>query len=160
MVQKPKQTQRLAVTGRARRSKTLQDHKPGGDPRGMRDASAAARGDDYEFPIEVDQTASGRRKVRLRTTMTVDPILGLVPEPAAATFVPSKYEETFGDNAASTFTITHSLGTQDLTGVTIYEVSSGDVYVPDVSFTDANTVDLDFGATVPTNNQYRIVISA
>lgn len=81
MVQKPKQTQRLPVTGRARRSKTLQTHKPGGDPRDMRDASAAARGDDYEFPIEVDQTSTGRRKVRLKTTLPIDPELGLTLDP-------------------------------------------------------------------------------
>lgn len=70
------------------------------------------------------------------------------------------YTETFGDNSNTTFTITHSLGTQDITSVLIYEVSSGDLYVPDITLTDANNIALDFGSTTPTSNQFRIVVSS
>ena len=71
MVQKPNQTQHLGVTGRARRSPMLQQHKSGGDHRAGRDAGAAKRGDDYELPLVVAQVGD-RRKVTLKTTGSVN----------------------------------------------------------------------------------------
>lgn len=54
--------------------------------------------------------------------------------------------------------VTHSLGTKDVS-VEVYEVSSGESVVVDVTRTDTNNVTLTF-ATAPTASQYRYVIVA
>lgn len=66
-----------------------------------------------------------------------------------------------GDGVASTFTVNHTLNTQDLI-VQIKDTSDG---YKDISPASVNckspttsTITLDFGAEVPTTNQYRIVI--
>lgn len=66
-----------------------------------------------------------------------------------------KYAADLGDGAATSFTKTHSLGTQDLT-VLVYQKSDGSV--PECGLTvTSTTVVVDFGATVPTSAQFRLV---
>jgi hypothetical protein len=68
-----------------------------------------------------------------------------------------KYVATIGDGTATNFTITHNLGTQDVT-VTIRENASPyNVVFADVQITDANNIKVLF-ATAPSSNQYRVVI--
>lgn len=67
-----------------------------------------------------------------------------------------KFSQSFGNGAASTFTITHSLGTLDVT-VAIYEVSSGAEVECDIVRTSTSVVTLNV-VSVPTNNQYRCVV--
>jgi hypothetical protein len=68
-----------------------------------------------------------------------------------------KYAANVGDGAASTFAITHSLGTKDVV-VTVFRVASPfDVVMCDVVITDTNNVGLTF-ATIPTTGQYRVVV--
>lgn len=59
-------------------------------------------------------------------------------------------------SGSTTATITHNLGTLDL-GVSVYEISSGNLVMPDIQVTTTNTVTLTF-ATAPTTGQYRAVV--
>ena len=68
----------------------------------------------------------------------------------------TRYATTFGDGAAVDYTITHSLGTQDV-HVSVYEVSSTIMVIPDMEVTGSNTVTLRF-AVAPTTNQYRVIV--
>lgn len=68
-----------------------------------------------------------------------------------------KYATAFGDGAATSYVITHSLGTQDVT-VAVY-TNSGvyDEIECDVQHTSTNTITLLF-SVAPTSNQYRVVV--
>ena len=57
----------------------------------------------------------------------------------------------------ATATITHNLGTLDVT-VSVYEVSTGALVEPDVAVTSVNVVTLTFGVA-PTSGQYRAVVT-
>jgi hypothetical protein len=70
----------------------------------------------------------------------------------------SNYKQTIGDAAASTFTITHNLGTSDV-AVTVREVASGQIVYPVVSVTSTNTVSVDFGTFVPAAASHRVVVA-
>ena len=72
------------------------------------------------------------------------------------TVVARKYAQAFGDGAATSYVITHSLGTQDVT-VAVY-TNSGvfDEIICDVQHTSTNTITLLF-SVAPTTNQYRVV---
>jgi len=67
-----------------------------------------------------------------------------------------KHSETLASSATS-YSITHGLGTADLV-VAVYEVSTGEVVYADIVNTSTTTT-LSF-ATAPTANQYRVVILA
>ena len=68
-----------------------------------------------------------------------------------------KYSTDLGDAAATSYTVTHSLGTKDVT-VHIYENGSPYSQIEaDVEHTTNNTVTVKF-ATAPSSNQYRVVI--
>lgn len=67
-----------------------------------------------------------------------------------------KYSATFGDNSATTFTITHSLGTTQVI-IAIYVDSTGEEVECDIVQRNTNDVHLAF-AVAPTTNQYRIVV--
>jgi hypothetical protein len=70
--------------------------------------------------------------------------------------VPRKYAANFGDGVATTFNMTHGLGTQDLV-VTIKRVSDGEVVFADVVLPPAgSTIDITF-AVAPASNAYRVV---
>ena len=61
-----------------------------------------------------------------------------------------------GNGAATSYAITHSLGTRDVV-VNVYDNSSYDTVEVDVVRTDSNTVTVSF-ATAPSTNAYRVVI--
>lgn len=68
--------------------------------------------------------------------------------------VARKFSQSFGDGAATTFNLTHGLGTQDLV-VTIKRVSDGEIVFADVVLPPAgSTIDITF-AVAPTSNQFR-----
>lgn len=68
-----------------------------------------------------------------------------------------KYAVAFGDGAATSYTITHNLGTQDVT-VAVYSATTPWAEVEcDINFATTNTVTLIF-AVAPTANQYRVVV--
>jgi hypothetical protein len=70
-----------------------------------------------------------------------------------------RYAASFGDNSATSFTITHNLGTRDVIVQVYPNASPYDTWLCDVERTDANTVTLRF-TTAPTTNQFRVVILA
>ena len=70
----------------------------------------------------------------------------------------SRFTQSVGDGTASMFVVTHSKNTRDVM-VTVRETNPPyDVVYPDVNMTSANTVRVDFSPTIPSSNQYTIVI--
>ena len=67
-----------------------------------------------------------------------------------------KASANVGNGAATSYAITHSLGTRDVV-VNVYDNSSYDTVEVDVVRTDSNTVTVSF-ATAPSTNAYRVVI--
>lgn len=78
----------------------------------------------------------------------------------AALFGVEKFAADFGDGAAVTYTITHSLNTRDVQ-VTVYRASAPwDEVLVDIAHTDANNVTLSGFTTPPASNSLRVVIWA
>jgi len=73
--------------------------------------------------------------------------------------VVSKYAANVGDGSATSYTITHNLGTRDIQ-VTVYEATGtyAEVFC-DVQHSTTNTATLLF-SVAPTLNQYRVVVQA
>lgn len=70
----------------------------------------------------------------------------------------TRYATNIGDGTTTSYTVTHNLGTQDVT-VTIYRNSAPfDVVYADVQLSTTNTVTLIFG-TAPTTNQFRVLVT-
>ena len=73
--------------------------------------------------------------------------------------VVSKYSTNVGDGSATSYTITHNLGTRDVI-VSVYEASGSYAEVIcDVNHATTNTITLLF-SVAPTLNQYRVVVHA
>lgn len=68
-----------------------------------------------------------------------------------------KYAASIGDGSSTSYTVTHNLGTRDVT-VAVYDNSSpyAEVVV-DVAHTSTTAVTIAF-STAPTSNQYRVVV--
>lgn len=90
---------------------------------------------------------------------------GAITEAKLATVVANKINDTatasIGDGVATTFTVTHNLGTQDL----LVGISNASDDYKEVSASalgckkpTVNTITFDFGADAPKSNQYRVVI--
>ena len=68
-----------------------------------------------------------------------------------------KFSQTIGDGAATSYTVTHNLNTND-TQVTVYRVAANyDEVLVDVEHTSVNSVTIKF-ASAPSNNQFRVVV--
>ena len=73
--------------------------------------------------------------------------------------VVSKYAANVGDGSATSYTITHNLGTRDVI-VSVYEATGSYAEVIcDVNHATTNTITLLF-SVAPTSNQYRVVVHA
>jgi hypothetical protein len=69
----------------------------------------------------------------------------------------TRYATSVGDAVATSYTVTHSLGTRDVT-VQVREVASPyAVVIADIAATTTDTVTIDF-ATAPSENQYRVIV--
>jgi hypothetical protein len=75
---------------------------------------------------------------------------------SAPVWTKKKHAETLATSATS-YSITHGLGTADIS-VSVYQVSTGEVVYADVVNTSSTTT--VYFATAPTSNQYRVVILA
>jgi hypothetical protein len=117
------------------------------------------------------QTGSSGAEIKLATTsglnLTTDLAVGagngisVLTNTVAidSTVVVSKYATNVGDGSATSYTITHNLGTRDVI-VSVYEATGSYAEVIcDVNHATTNTITLLF-SVAPTNNQYRVVVHA
>lgn len=68
-----------------------------------------------------------------------------------------KYATDIGDTTTTAFTITHNLGTRDVTVSIVGAASTWDAIMTDWSATTTNTITVNF-ATAPSTNQYRVTV--
>nr|WP_309101688.1 hypothetical protein [Fredinandcohnia onubensis] len=68
-----------------------------------------------------------------------------------------KYAVNIGNGTATSFTVTHNLGSQDITVTLRENASPYNVVFTDIQITDANNIKLLF-AQAPSLNQYKVVI--
>ena len=67
-----------------------------------------------------------------------------------------KYATSIGDGSATSYTVTHNLASLDV-AVTVFNNSTGDEVITDVTHTTTNTLTIVF-ATAPASNAYRVVV--
>lgn len=67
-----------------------------------------------------------------------------------------KYSVNIGDGSATSYTVTHNLASRDV-HVTVYNNSSYDEVIADVTHTTTNTLTIVF-ASAPASNAYRVVV--
>jgi hypothetical protein len=67
-----------------------------------------------------------------------------------------KYSVSIGDGSATSYTVTHNLASRDV-HVTIYNSSTYDEVLTDVTHSTTNTLTIVF-ATAPASNAYRVVV--
>jgi len=117
------------------------------------------------------QTGSSGAEIKLATTsglnLTTDLAVGagngisVLTNTVAidSSVVVSKYASNVGDGSATSYTITHNLGTRDVI-VSVYEATGSYAEVIcDVNHATTNTITLLF-SVAPTLNQYRVVVHA
>lgn len=69
-----------------------------------------------------------------------------------------KFAASIGDGSTTALTVTHNLGTKDVT-VAIYDNATFDEILADINHATTNTLTITF-AVAPTTNQYRVVVHA
>jgi len=69
-----------------------------------------------------------------------------------------KYSALIGNGSATTFTVTHNLGSQDVTVTLRENVAPFNVVFADIQVTSVNAITVLF-ASAPTSNQYRVVVT-
>lgn len=69
----------------------------------------------------------------------------------------SVFKANIGDNTAVDFDVTHSLSTLDVK-VEVVRISDGQTVYPIVTRISTSAINVDFGVTVPTTNQYRVLV--
>lgn len=67
-----------------------------------------------------------------------------------------KFAVSIGDGTATSYTVTHNLASLDV-GVTIFNNSTGDEVITDVTHATTNTLTIVF-ASAPASNAYRVVV--
>jgi len=67
-----------------------------------------------------------------------------------------KFAVSIGDGSATSYTVTHNLGSLDV-GVTVFQNSNGEEVITDVTHATTNTLTIVF-ATAPASNAYRVVV--
>ena len=67
------------------------------------------------------------------------------------------YATSIGDGSATSYTVTHNLGSQDVI-VQLYDASSLDTVFADVVRTSTSVVTIDFSAA-PTANDIRVLVT-
>jgi hypothetical protein len=70
---------------------------------------------------------------------------------------PLKYNTLIGDGAATSYTVTHNLGTTNVTVVISRVASPYDIVMADVELTSTNSVTIKF-ASAPSSNQFKVVV--
>lgn len=78
--------------------------------------------------------------------------------PSNLTTYPQKFSASYGDAAATSFTITHNLNTRDITW-TVWDTSTNEARYPQVVAATVNTVTVSGYNSAPAANAFRIVIT-
>ncbi len=73
---------------------------------------------------------------------------------------PLRFAANVGDGSNDTFTITHNFGTRDVSVVVYKNGGNYDDVEVSVQRPSTNAISLSFAPTVPTSNQFRVVIQA
>jgi hypothetical protein len=68
------------------------------------------------------------------------------------------YVANIGDGAASSYVVTHNLNSLDV-HITVVRISDGQTVHPVIKRTGVNASSVDFGTTVPTSNQFRVLVN-
>ena len=69
------------------------------------------------------------------------------------------YSTDIGDGSSTSFTVTHSLGTKDVS-VSVYDKNTGEFVSVHVVATSTSVVTISNFLTVPTSNQYRVIVQS
>lgn len=107
---------------------------------------------------DASETVKGAVELATTTEATTgtDTVRAVTPAGLEAHYSSKSFSTDVGNGTATTFTINHLLGTQDVI-VQIFEKSTGATVFTDVERTDAENIDVIF-AVAPTSNQYRVLI--
>ena len=109
-----------------------------------------------------DASATVKGAVELATTAEVvtgtDTVRAVTAAGVEAHYDAKNFAGDVGNGSATSYAITHSLGTLDVI-VQVYEKSSGATVFTDVERTDTDTVTLIF-ATAPASNAYRVLVTS
>lgn len=71
---------------------------------------------------------------------------------------PKRYAVNIGDGTNTSYTVTHNLGTRDVTVAVYRNSGSYDEVMPDVNHTSTTALTVVF-SSAPTSNQYRVVVT-
>lgn len=77
--------------------------------------------------------------------------------PSGSDIVAREFTTTVGDAIHSTFTVAHPLASTDIR-IEVYSIATGQTVWPVVQRVGSNTVYVDFGATIPAINSYRVLL--
>lgn len=109
-----------------------------------------------------DASATVKGAVELATTAEVvtgtDTVRAVTAAGVEAHYDAKNFAGDVGNGSATSYAITHSLGTLDVI-VQVYEKSSGATVFTDVERTNTNTVTLIF-ASAPASNAYRVLVTS
>lgn len=99
---------------------------------------------------------------KAQTTSAVYPIKidknGHISEYGTAVTILKKYATTLtGDNSKTSFTVTHNLGSRDVT-VQVYDNSTYEEVMVDITRSSTNQVTIGFAQAVATGKTYRVVV--
>lgn len=117
---------------------------------------------DANANLYVHPTGDGNLHVPANSTTNAGKVLtasGTAGVYTWETFVSNTYSETFGNGVDTTITITHNLGTEDLSDVRVVEIATKERVYPTEMGVDINNLNLVF-SIAPTTDQYRVTITA
>jgi hypothetical protein len=133
----------------------------GADTVSLTNTSLTVNGTSIALGASGTITANTTNALTLGTGLTGTSFNGSAAVTAAidTSVVVRKYAVSIGDGSATSYTVTHNLGTRDVI-VSVYESSGSYAEVMcDINHTTTNTITLLF-SVAPTSNQYRVVVNA
>ena len=140
---------------RGDRGKTAYDHSQSAHA----PANAQKNSDILKSEIEAKLTGTITTHAHNPAQVNTDSSNRFVSDAEKATWnaKPDKYASSIGNGSATSFVVTHNLGTQDVTVTVRENASPYAVVYADIELTNTNTITVLF-AVAPTNNQYRVVV--
>lgn len=114
---------------------------------------------DFHTTNVPDASTTVKGKVELATAAEAEAkaAADVVVTPVGLASFTRKYAENIGDAAATSFVVTHNLGTLDVS-VTVYENATGDEVIVGRQRTSLNTVTIGVFGSAPAADEYRVVV--